>query len=263
MTNFKIISRKTSFYIYLSALIMLFLFLVIDLINAIYNPIAVAIQLGYGERVSHYYSFFTTQSNYLVAIYFATFLYYLHFKRTMPIFQVRLAVTVYITITMIVFWVGLFNQVQHIDQYTIYNWISTMTLHLLMPIIMIASFVITSGKEKVAIKKWHHNYLWLITIYPAVYSIVILIRGHFRSLDGKPSDTWYPYFFFNIQQDYGWLIATAAIILIFGLVFGLQYFYMWINNLMFNKNKTKAEELEEYYAETLEKLGKRVRRRKK
>lgn len=257
------ISRRITFYIYLSVLVMMILFLIIDLINAIYNPnTAVAIQLNYGERVSHYYSFFTTQSNYLVAIYFAMYLYCLHFKKSVPVFPIRLAVTVYITITMIVFWVGLFNQVQDIDEYTAYNWISTMILHLVMPIIMIANFILTSGKEKIIIKKWHHKYLWLIVIYPVVYSVVILIRGHLRFLDNKPSDTWYPYFFFNIHQDLGWLIATSAVILIFGLVFGLQYFYIWINNLMLARNKKKTKRLEEYYAETLIKLDKRVRRKK-
>lgn len=260
--NFKI-SRRASFYIYLSALIMLFLFLVIDLISAIYFPISVAKNLGYGERVSHYYSFFTTQSNYLVAIYFAMFMYYSHFKKTLPIFQVRLAVTVYITITMIVFWLGIFTQTQDINQYTLYKWINTMILHTVMPIIMIANFVLTSGKEKIIIKKWHHNYLWLIVLYPAVYSIIVLIRGHLRFLDQKPSETWYPYFFFNINQPYGWLIATGAIIIIFGLVFGLQYFYIWINNKMYIKNQNQYKRLEEYYATTLEKLRKRVRSRKK
>lgn len=259
--NFKI-SRRATFYIYLSALLMLFLFLVIDLINAIYFPIAIARDLGYGERVAHYYSFFTTQSNYLVAIYFAMLLYYSHFKRMLPIFQVRLAVTVYITITMIVFWVGLFNQVQHIDEYKVYNWINTMILHLVMPVLMIINFVTTSGKERMNIKIWHHNYLWLIAVYPAVYSIVILIRGHFRYLDGKPENTWYPYFFFNVFQPYGWLIATAAILMIFGLVFGLQYFYIWVNNLMFKRNQNQKKRLEVYYAETWKKIKSKAKKNK-
>lgn len=259
--NFKI-SRRASFYIYLSGLIMLFLFLIIDLICAIYFPISVAKELGYGERVSHYYSFFTTQSNYLVAIYFAMLLYYSHFKRTLPIFQVLLAVTVYITITMIVFWVGLFNQVQDIDQYDVYHWINTMILHLVMPIIMIINFITTSGKEKIDIKKWHHNYLWLIGLYPAVYSIVVLIRGHLRYLDHKPEGTWYPYFFFNMNQPYGWLIATGALIIIFGLCFGLQYFYIWINNLIFDRNQSQRKRLETYYAKTLEKLKKKPTNKK-
>lgn len=251
------ISRRASFYIYLSALNMLFIFLIIDLICAIYLPISVAKDLDYGERVSHYYSFFTTQSNYLVAIYFAMLLYYSHFQRTLPTFQVRLAVTVYITITMIIFWVGLFNKVQDIDQYDVYHWINTMILHLVMPIIMITNFVMTSGKEKIAIKKWHRNYLWLIALYPAAYSIAVLIRGHLRFLDHKPEDTWYPYFFFNVDQPYGWLIATGALIIIFGLVFGLQYFYIWINNLMFKSNQKERKRLETFYNKTLKKLKKK------
>lgn len=253
--NFRI-SQRATFYVYLSALIMLFLFLIADLINAIYFPISIAKELGYGERVSHYYSFFTTQSNYLVAIYFAMLLYYSHFKKTLPIFQVRLAVTVYITITMIVFWMGMIGGAAHIEEYTIYRWIASMTLHLVMPILMIMNFVLTSGKEKINSKIWHHNYLWLIALYPAIYSVVIIIRGHLRYLDHKPVDTLYPYFFFNIDQPYGWLIAPAAIIIIFGLVFGLQYFYIWVNNLMYQRNKKQHQRLISYYGEIWKKVKK-------
>lgn len=255
--NFKI-DNRASFYISLSSLIMLFLFLVIDLISAIYFPIDVAKKLDYGERVSHYYSFFTTQTNYFVAIYFAVFLYYYHFKKTVFIFQVRLASTVYITITMIIFWTGIFTQVKDIDQYDSYHWINTIILHLIMPIIMIINFIIVSGKEKIFINKWHHNYLWIIALYPIVYSIIILIRGHLRYLDNKPDDTWYPYYFFNVNQSYGWLIASGAIVVIFSLVFGLQYFYIWINNIKFKKNQKKQKRLIEYYSKTLEKLGKKI-----
>ena len=97
------LSNKANFYIRLSALIMLILFLIIDLITAIYFPMQKFKPLGYGERVSNYYAFFTTESNYMVVIYFCVYLFDSHFRGTKPTFQTRLAVTVYITITMLVF----------------------------------------------------------------------------------------------------------------------------------------------------------------
>lgn len=256
------LSRRTSFYIYLSALIMLFCFLIIDLVTSLYFPNDLTRALSYGERVSHYYSFFTTQSNYLVATYFAYRLYTLYFNKKRPSFAIRLAVTVYITITMLVFWAGIFSQAQDIHKYTPYTWINTTILHLIMPIIMIANFIITSGQELILIKKWHHNYLWVIALYPIIYSIIILIRGHLRFLDGKPEDTWYPYYFFNFYQPYGWLIGTAAIIIIFSLVFGLQYFYIWINNLRFNRQQNEKERLELYYQKNLARINKKITKKR-
>lgn len=256
-------SRRTSFYIYLSTLIMLFLFLVIDLVTVIWFPNPLVKGLDYGERVSYYYAFFTTQSNYLVALYFAFYLYTLYFNKSSPSFVIRLAVTVYISITMLVFWTGIFTQTQNFNQYTIYSWIKTTILHLIMPIIMISSFILTSGKEQIVTKKWHHNHLWLLAVYPAIYSIVILVRGYLRYLDHKPIGTWYPYFFFNFNQPYGWLITSSAVIIIFSLVFGLQYFYIWINNLRFKRSQNKKERLEIYYQKTLTKVDKKIRKRQK
>ncbi|MDQ7982775.1 MAG: hypothetical protein REH79_00965 [Spiroplasma sp.] len=257
------INRRATFYIYLSALIMMICFLVIDLVTSIYFPSNITISLGYGERVSHYYAFFTTQSNYLVVLYFVYYLYTLYFNKTRPSFAIRLAVTVYISITMLVFWGGIFTQTQELIHYSIYTWINTTTLHLIMPIIMITSFVLTSGREQIAIKKWHHNHLWLIALYPVIYSVVILIRGYLKSLDNiTPPNTWYPYYFFNFYQPYGWLIASAAVIVIFGLVFGLQYFYMWINNLMFKRSQNEKQQLELYYQKTLIKVNRQIKKSK-
>lgn len=52
------LSNKANFYIRLSALIMIILFLIIDLISAIYYLMEKFEDLGYGERVSNYSAFF-------------------------------------------------------------------------------------------------------------------------------------------------------------------------------------------------------------
>lgn len=256
-------SRRTTFYIYLSALIMLVIFLVVNLVTAIWIPNTAAIHLTYGERVAYHYALFTTQTNYLVAFYFIFYLYTLYFNKSSPSFVIRLAVTVYISITMLVFWTGIFTHTYLHEDYSPYNWVSTIILHLIMPIIMISSFVLTSGKELILAKKWHRNYLWLIIIYPVLYSIINLVRGYLRYLDHRPSNTWYPYFFFNFNQPYGWLIVSSAIIIIFGLVFGLQYLYIWINNLRFRRSQNKKEWLENYYQKTLTKVDKKIRKKRK
>lgn len=268
------INHRIAFYVSFSALIMVFLFLVIDLTTAIYFPMPEFVTLTLGERVSNYYSYFTTQSNYMVAFYFALYMYNSYFKRALPSFQVRLAVTVYITITMLVFWSAIFTQFQDPKQYNVYNWFNTIILHFIMPVAMISNFVITCGQNLYDIKKWHHNYLWIIAIYPLGYALIILIRGIIRHADylisiannnpiPHPSaETWFPYPFFNIFQPNGWLYATFAFLAVFTLVFSLQYFYIWINNLMHRRKKPYEEQIELYYLKTLEKIGKRKRRRK-
>ena len=65
------ISDRVSFYIRLFLLIMIFCFLLIDLLMTIKLPLKQYVQLLPSDRVSHYYVLFTTQSNYIVAIYFS------------------------------------------------------------------------------------------------------------------------------------------------------------------------------------------------
>lgn len=255
-------SRRTTFYIYLSALIMMFIFLIVNLVTAIIIPNTVAKSLTYGERISYHYSLFTTQSNYLVIFYFAFYLYTLYTNKSSPSFVIRLAVTVYISITMLIFWMGLITHAYKHEDYSAYNWISTIILHLFVPIIMISSFIVTSGKEHILINKWYRKYLWLIAIYPALYSVINLVRGLIRRLDGQKIGL-YPYFFFDVNQPYGWLIVSSAIIVIFGLVFSLQYLYIWINNLRFKHSQTKETRLEVDYQKTLIKIDKKVKRKQK
>lgn len=267
------LSNKANFYIRLSALMMIILFLIIDLITAIYFPMTKFSKLGYEERVVNYYSFFTAESNYMVVIYFCVYLFDAHFKGTKPSFQTRLAVTVYISITMLVFWLGIFTAEQDISEYNLYNWISTLILHLFMPIIMITSFILTSGHEFINFKQQYKIYLWLILIYPAIYCIIILIRGHLRYLDYMHSslhpphpqrETWYPYFFFDYSKgNYGWLLATVAVIVVFGLVISLQYFYIWINNLMYKHYQTREWRLQDFYQKILRKVNKNLNNKNK
>ncbi|WP_199558616.1 hypothetical protein [Spiroplasma sp. ChiS] len=78
--------------------------------------------------------FFTTQTNYIVAVYFFIYLFENKFKIQSPSYLIKLAVTKYITITMVVFWLGIFTSTQDANQYNVYAWISTIVLHLVIPI---------------------------------------------------------------------------------------------------------------------------------
>ncbi|WP_424526187.1 hypothetical protein [Spiroplasma endosymbiont of Glossina fuscipes fuscipes] len=232
---------RVHFYLRLVTLILLSLFLLFDLIMAIYYPQPKFAHLGYGERVSNYYSFFTTQTNYIVALYFFLYLFESKFKNTKPHYIIQLAVTTYITITMLVFWIGIVGQKDQAHQYRPYHWVATIILHLVMPVTMITSYVLTTGDHYYYYEDHHKKWLWLIMLYMVLYLTIILFRGTYRHLDGKDPNTLFPYFFLNYFQPGGDIMVATALVVICVVAVSLQYFYIFINNLLYfryyrNKN---------------------------
>ncbi|WP_368486173.1 hypothetical protein [Spiroplasma sp. DGKH1] len=226
---------KVHFYVRLAALIALSLFLIVDVTLATYDPQPQFRMLSYTERISNYYSFFTTQTNYLVAFYFFLYLFDSKFKNTKPHFVIRLGVTTYITITMLVFWLGLFTQKGQAEQYNTYRWVATVVLHLVMPITMIINYILTTGEYYYPYEKHHKSFLWLIMSYMVAYLIIIVIRGTYRHLEGKPEHTLFPYFFLNYFGPGGIPLLLSSIIMICTLAVALQYFYIWVNNMLYVK----------------------------
>ncbi|AGM24820.1 Pr6Pr family membrane protein [Spiroplasma chrysopicola] len=231
------LNNKILFWFRLSALLVVVFFLISDLVLTIINPAGINADLGYAERVSNYYAFFTTQSNYIVAAYFLGYLFESKFRNTRPSDVIKLAVVTYITVTMLVFWFGIFTNTQTNTSYSSYEWISTIILHLVIPFCMILSYILTAGESQYNIRNHYKLSLWLILAYPVLYFVVILIRGIFRQMDHRPEGTWFPYFFLNIYQPNGILILALIFICILVLFVGLQYIYLWINNMLFRRNK--------------------------
>lgn len=183
------------------------------------------------DRLGVYYAFFTTQSNYIVVIYLFFSLFLKRFYNTLPAFGIELAVTVYISVTMLVFWAGLMSSANESGSYLLPHWISTFTLHLLIPIIMIFHFVTASGNVLVGFKEHFKFSFWAICAYPMAYLIFSLIRGEYQfqaygpdefarvfnfvdghwvsewknaglSIDTTPysNQLWYPYWFMDIHN---------------------------------------------------------------
>lgn len=73
------------------------------------------------------------------------------------------------------------------------------------------------------------------------YLTVILVRGTYRHLDGKDPRTLFPYFFLNYFEPGGEFMVATALVVICVVAVSLQYFYIFINNLLYfryyrNKN---------------------------
>ncbi len=158
-------------------------------------------------------------------------------------------VTVYITMTMLVFWFELFVQGDLVKNMSVYEWISTFILHTIIPVAMLLSYIVTAGDTFYKFETHHKANYWLIFLYPLLYLICVLIRGYIRHVDQQPDNTLFPYFFLNFYATNGFPMLAVGTVLIFALCTSFQYFFIWINNLFYfrkqikENNFTKVDEI--------------------
>ncbi|WP_381415446.1 hypothetical protein NPX79_01970 [Spiroplasma endosymbiont of Anurida maritima] len=236
----KKLNDKQIFNLKLVMIIIVFFFLLASFYQAVFNPNKVFEMLSYGERASVYFSYFTTQSNYMVLIYLIFALFKKKFFGENPRYILMLATTTYISLTMIVFWVGIAASFG-VATYTWYEWVITIFLHLVMPITMIVNYVLTCGKSFYKYEDHHKANLFFISSYMLFYLIFVLVRGHLRFLDDKPVATQFPYEFFNWYEYNGEWMLSAAIVIILSLSISAQYFYIWINNAVYHRKQVKID----------------------
>ncbi|WP_338984843.1 hypothetical protein [Spiroplasma endosymbiont of Diplazon laetatorius] len=229
------LNKDFEFSLKVMVLIILIAFLAFDFALQIYAPKKNLEGIPAMERLNIYYAFFTTQSNYAVVIYLIVALFMRRIYNTKPVFGIELAMTVYITVTMMVFWFGLLASPDEINAYYPSNWVSTVVLHMCIPSIMIGYFLLSCGDHYHAPRRYSKFSLPLTCGYPAGYLIFAMIRGEIRfkyfspeffnkiysnspesewfwkniwSLDNGVIDQtkyytqqmWYPYWFLNIHQ---------------------------------------------------------------
>lgn len=139
-------------------------------------------------------------------------------------------VTVYITITTLVFWLGLAVQGDIVTNMSVYEWISTFILYTIIPIAMILSYIVTAGDTFYKFETHHKTNYWLICLYPTLYLICILIRGYIRHSDHQPDNTLFPYFFLLPKFLYNkWFCFISCW---FSVNFYLMYFisiFLYLN----------------------------------
>lgn len=242
---FSIIKNNKYFFSIIILILLFVSFLISDLVLTIFYPqfsdfpyIA-----NPTERLSIYFSFFSTQTNYLVVTYlFFTLIIERVEKKITFNFNLLLAITVYITVTMFVFWTGAigdFLETGIANNWSLaYAWVKMIILHFIIPIIMIVYFVLISGRKYVYYKNYSKLYLWLVLIYPFLYLTAVMIRGELRYYQGYQPWTCFPYFFLN-YHDNSILVFGVAIFLICFFIIGLQYLYLWVNNMRYQQITNK------------------------
>lgn len=205
-------------------------------------------------------SFFTFQSNLLIAIWFLFGAIYHNQKNKIWILKpyTSIALTVYITLTCLVanlylLPLGLIsNNITNNDNSgTISGSILKQiliqeTLHFLIPLVTIVYLCLFYEFEKKELKDYQDLFTKKtisISLYPMLYSIYALLRGELLYRSNKPYSVQYPYFFFYIHQNGGknyhnpyplkginidgisWFFITLVIFFIIILAFSILYLF--------------------------------------
>ena len=154
-------------------------------------------------------SAYTIQSNLIVMIWLSIALFFQERKKDYWFFKsvIRGAITLYITITFLVFAILLspYYQPTGIGIYT------NLALHYLIPIAFIVDWVFTELNQKYS---WKYIVYWLC--YPILYLIFTLIRGIFTG------DYIYPFLdleSMGVNLFIIWVFILTAVFLLFGSVF--------------------------------------------
>jgi len=159
----------------------------------------------------NFFGYFTIQSNIIIAVAFAATLVLAAQRKRQGVglSVFRGAATVYIATTGIVYNTLLTS----VDVQTSVQW-SNDILHKIMPLYAVLDWLLFSDRARLVFR-----HIWWFLLYPAVWTIVILIRG--------ATDGWVPYPFLNPDLGYGvvalYCLGVAASIVLLGvLVVGMS-----------------------------------------
>lgn len=189
-------------------------------------------------------STFSIQSNILV-LFFFSFVLINRFHEQRCLFvhgRFGLAITTYITITIIVFFSVLFwpmfKDLDTSDGISMINFINTFLLHLITPLIMLLYYLLTSGKYYWDYKK--QAYLWtpIISLYMFTYLGYALVKGNFVGVLAKSKTEIvysFPYSFLNFHDEslLKFFLYVGAILLLYLVLIALFTLY---NNLLYKKS---------------------------
>jgi hypothetical protein len=161
----------------------------------------------------NFFGYFTIQSNIIIALAFAVTLVTAARRKRGGVGTsvLRGAGTVYIATTGIVYNTLLVNAT--LDHSFTVQW-SNDVLHKILPVYAVLDWLLFSDRARLVLR-----HVWWFLIYPAVWLIVILIRG--------ATDGWVPYPFLDPDLGYGvvalYCLGVAVFIALMGvLVIGMS-----------------------------------------
>lgn len=216
------------------------------------NPHNLWYPSGFGANLWNSLSTFTIQTNLMVLIFFILALVNYFKKNRIPTINLgrfKFSVTIYITITFVIFWSSLFkntiNNTDFHDSVALLSFVNTFLLHLFTPLAMIGYYLLTSGFVKWAIKPSAIKTLPIAISYLFIYLAYALIKGTFvGQVVNNEVKYSYPYFFLNIKENIGNFFIYFAIILVLFLVLFLIYYYYNNYQYKYKQRKLKSQEEE-------------------
>lgn len=213
------------------------------------------INYDYSGFTVYFFSFFTIQSNLLVAIWFlaAAFTHSNEGKNFFTRHYFSIGVATYISITSLIFNFVLLPPAisqNQVSGWGATGWIQNEWLHTFGPIALVLYVVLFLNKDEILDNKtfWKLKN-WKYILYPLCYGVYILIRGELRYRSGKMAATQYPYFFLEIHKNGGdagypikglpipgWVWFIIVVIIIAAISLGFATLYNFAANKL-NKNK--------------------------
>ena len=164
-----------------------------------------AARLPLAEAITRYFSYYTILTNIIVGVYAAVQCFTPADKRTGFFFRpsVETAITLYITIVGLVYTLVLRQLWSPQGLQAVVDDI----LHTIVP-----AMILFYWWRWVATRRLKYSNIPFWLIYPAVYALIILIRGHFAG--------WYPYPFLDVLQYlYGRVMINCLLLLLFFILF--------------------------------------------
>lgn len=166
-----------------------------------------------GTKVVNFFSFFTIQSNLIVAVTFAIGAVLLvRSGRTDPRWfaVLRACATTYILTTGVVY--NLLLRGIELPQGTTVEWANEV-LHVVIPALGLLDWLLAPGRRRLGFRV-----VGVIVVYPIVWAAYTMIRGPFvrDALTGATS--WYPYPFLNPDTSPNGYLSVAFYILLIALV---------------------------------------------
>jgi hypothetical protein len=151
-------------------------------------------------NAGNFFSFFTIQSNILAALALVLLVVVRREERSAAFDSFRSAVTLFITITGVVFAVLLAGHAE--DVQTAIPWVD-FVVHKLTPVVVVADWLIDPPRHRLSLRA---AATWLL--YPLAWFAYTLIRG--------AGEHWYPYPFVNVDEHgYGHVLTMGVVLLVF------------------------------------------------
>ncbi|MEI8092667.1 MAG: Pr6Pr family membrane protein [Spirochaetales bacterium] len=173
---------------------------------------------AYYTSMGNFFSYFTIENNLMFGLWFL--LRSLHPWKDWGggIPAVRLSVTVYGMVTLLVYW-SLLAATDHPEGIRFY---ANLALHLVMPLAMLGEWFFDRPAKPATWGSW----AWSLLV-PALYCVYSLVRGAFTG--------WYPYFFINLPK-LGWEMTAAYVAGLFGFFLALAAGMGWVWNRLLVQN---------------------------